>query len=87
MKGDVERWRANLRDEQEGAAGDHRQPPRPGVRSAPPAYVSALMEGQPVGDLDKALRGVLVIQGPHVDSRPPEGFRDWLQRRRSNHQG
>lgn len=74
-------------NEEEGAAGDHRQPPRPGVRRAPPAYVSALMEGQPVGDLDKALRGVLVIQGPHVDSRPTEGFQDWLQRRRSNPQG
>ena len=74
-------------DEEEGTAADHRQPPRPGVRSAPPAYVSALMEGQPVDDLDKALRGVLVIQGPHVDSRPPEGFRDWLQRRRNGPQG
>ncbi len=62
-------------DDEDGAIADPRQPLRPGVRSAPPAYVSALMEGQPLGDLDKALRGVLVIQGPEVDNRPSEGFR------------
>jgi hypothetical protein len=69
--------------EEEGVIAEPRQPPRPGVRSAPPAYVSALMEGQPLGELDKALRGVLVIQRPHVDIRPPEGFLDLMQRRRN----
>jgi hypothetical protein len=63
-------------EEEEAANVEHRHPPRPGVRSAPPAYVTALMEGQPLDDLDKALRGVLVIQEPHVDSRLPEGFLD-----------
>lgn len=73
--------------EEEGATADPRQPPRPGVRSAPPDYVSALMEGQPLADLDKALRGVLVIQGPPINSRRPGGFQEWQQRRGMGSQG
>lgn len=67
------------RDEAENA--DREVPLRPGIRGAPPSDVSVLMEGQAVGDVDKSLRGVLVVQGPHIDSRPPER---WLARQGAN---
>lgn len=61
-------------DTDELATVEQQTPLRPGVRKVPPRYVSALLEGQPSDDVGKALRGVLVIQGPPIDNVPLESF-------------
>jgi hypothetical protein len=65
-----------LWDDEDGGTEAVQLPLKPGIRKSPPLYVTAMMEGQPVEELDKPLRGILVIQGPAIENKP---FEDLMQ--------